>query len=231
MAQFCTKCGTALPEGMKFCLGCGAPVPDAAAPITPGPLAQPPVAPMAPTPMAAEPRLAPVAPAAAAPSKGSPVLKIVLIVVAVLIFFGVLSAGACVYFVYRAKQRVSQLEKQVQSSLPVSTDSTQVPASPDQTASVVDMAIPPYPGATVLGERSQLMGVAGFKVQQYVTTDSVDNVLAFYRDKLGPKAMVTQSGNQASLHVVRSNAVVNIAITVDKASGKTKITITSIGRQ
>jgi len=52
MAQFCTKCGTSLPEGMRFCTGCGAvidgpgvpapqatPPPDAFAPLAAAPSA------------------------------------------------------------------------------------------------------------------------------------------------------------------------------------------------
>ncbi|MGO8791612.1 MAG: hypothetical protein ACLQVL_30060 [Terriglobia bacterium] len=171
------------------------------------------------------------------PSKSSPVLKIVLIVVAVLIFFGMLSAGACVYFVYRAKQRVSQYEKQVRSSIAAQARASQpstepsAPASPERTSSVVDTGIPVYPGATALEGQNEVLGMAGFRLQQYTTSDSVDQVLAFYKDKLGPNAMVTQSGNQASVHVAGSNAAVTIAITVDNATGKTKIAITSIGKQ
>ncbi len=245
MAQFCTKCGTPLPEGMKFCLGCGAAIGQPVAPAAPGPLAPAPVAPMAPVPVspigevsiAAGPAVAPAAPVAAAPSKSSPVLKIVLIVVALLIFFGVLSAGACVYVVYRAKQRVSQYEKQVRSSIAAQAHTGQpstepsAPASSGQTSAVVDTGIPVYPGAVALEGQNEVLGMAGFKLQQYTTSDSVDQVLAFYKDKLGPNAMVTQSGNQASVHVVGSNAVITIAITVDNATGKTKIAITSIGKQ
>ena len=157
MAQFCTKCGTPLQEGMRFCLGCGAAIGASATPATPSPGVQPPVAPMAPLAVSpigevstgAAPALTPPV-----PSKSSPVLKIVLIVVAVLIFFGMLSAGACVYFVYRAKQRVSQYEKQVRSSIAAQARASQpstepsAPASPERTSSVVDTGIPVYPGAT-----------------------------------------------------------------------------------
>ena len=41
MAQFCTKCGTPLPEGMRFCTGCGAVIGEAAAPSTPAATAAP----------------------------------------------------------------------------------------------------------------------------------------------------------------------------------------------
>ena len=138
MAQFCTKCGTPLQEGMRFCLGCGAAIGASATPATPSPGVQPPVAPMAPLAVSpigevstgAAPALTPPV-----PSKSSPVLKIVLIVVAVLIFFGMLSAGACVYFVYRAKQRVSQYEKQVRSSIAAQARASQPSTEPSAPAS------------------------------------------------------------------------------------------------
>ena len=241
MAQFCTKCGTSLPEGMRFCTGCGAVIDG---PAMPAPQAAPPpdaFAPMAPAPsapmeQATEVVMAPsvpVVPAAPAPSKGSPVIKIVLIIVGVVMLLGMLLIGSCVYGVYRAKQRFKQFEKQVQTTFPPTpTGSSQAPIQPGEPGgAAVDTGVPAYPGAeTPEGQTGVVLGMAGLKMQQYTTSDSVDKVVAFYRDKLGPKAVVTQSGNQASVHVVGSNSVVNVAIAVDSASGKTKIVITSIGK-
>ena len=143
-------------------------------------------------PITGQPIPTPSAPATGAPAKNSPVLKIVLIVVAVLIFFGVLSAGACVYFVYRAKQRVNQFEKQVRACANERSGgylaNSRQPGTSDQPAtSVVDAGIPVYPGATAAEGPSQVLGMAGFKIQQYTTGDSVAQVVAFYKDKLGPK--------------------------------------------
>ena len=175
---------------------------------------------------------APVVPAAPAPSKGSPVMKIVLIIVGVMMLLGMLLIGSCVYGVYRAKQRFKQFEKQVQANLPPSTGSSQAPIQPGEPGgSAVDTGVPAYPGAeTPEGQTGVVLGMAGLKMQQYTTRDPVDKVVAFYKDKLGPNAVVTQSGDQASVHLVGSNSVVNVAIAVDSASGKTKIVITSIGK-
>jgi hypothetical protein len=74
------------------------------------------------------------------------------------------------------------------------------------------------------------VGVGGVKVQQYSTIDSVDKVLAFYKEKLGSRAMVTQSGGAALVQVVGSNGVINVTIAADGGSGKTKFTITSIAK-
>ncbi len=50
MAQFCSKCGNPLPEGMTFCIGCGAPVARPEAPVAQPWSPNPPVPPMAPLP-------------------------------------------------------------------------------------------------------------------------------------------------------------------------------------
>jgi len=238
MAQFCTKCGTPLQEGVRFCTGCGATIGEPTAPAAQAPLAQVPMAQVAPTPVVAPPGPAPVAPAAApAASSGSPILKIILAVVAVIMFLGLLSAGACVYMVYRAKQKVNQFEKQVHATFPTASGSPEVHAQPaapstapgQETAPVVDTAVPVYPGATGSEGGGQMsVGIGGVKVQQYTTSDSVDKVVAFYKEKMGPTAMVTQSGGSALVQVVGSNGVVNVAITTDSSSGKTKISISSI---
>jgi hypothetical protein len=159
-------------------------------------------------------------------------MKIVLIIVGVVMLFGILVIGSCVYGFYRARQRVRQFEKQVQTTFPVPTGSSQAPTQPGEPgASPVDTGVPAYPGAeTPEGQTGVVLGMAGLKMQQYTTRDPVDKVVAFYKDKLGPNAVVAQSGDQASVHLVGSNSVVNVAIAVDSASGKTKIVITSIGK-
>lgn len=225
MAQFCTKCGAPLGEGMKFCTGCGATIGAPAAPPARAPAPAVPV------------QAAPAPTAAAAAKSGSPVLKIVLIVLGVLILLGLLSAGACVYFMYRVKQRATQFEKQVQATFPTPAGTREVrtqpvapPAAPTPPAGpVVDTGVAIYPGATAWGGGSQMtMGGTAIKSQEYLTDDSVDKVLAFYKDKLGSTAMVTQSGGQARVQVFGTNGTTTIAIKPDPSTGKTKISINSI---
>ena len=236
MAQFCTKCGSPLGEGMNFCTACGA--------VSGGPLA--PAAPVqvgvVPAPVTVPGSAVPVGAARAAKS-GSPVLKIILIVVAVLIFFSLLSAGACVYFVYRAKQRVSQFEKQVRTTFPAPTGARQVPTQPGApveapgaapaqgTAPVIDIGALGYPGATPAEGSGQLnLGVGGVKVQQSTTSDPADTVVAYYKAKLGPNAMVNQTGGSTVVQLLGSNGMINVTIVADQSSGKTKITVSSIGK-
>jgi hypothetical protein len=164
-------------------------------------------------------------------------VKIVLVVVAVLILLGLLCAGACVYFMYRAKQGVAKLEKQAHVTFPMPAGTPEVhlrPAAPAAAPSppagpIVDTGVPTYPGATAIGGGGQMtMGTSAVKTQQYTTSDSVDKVVAFYKDKLGPTAMVTQSGGQALVQVAGTNGLINVAIAPDSSSGKTKISISNI---
>ncbi len=225
MAQFCTKCGSPMSEGMQFCTVCGATVGQASAPAPrpPAPAAPAPVAPLAPVP-------------GAKPASGSPIVKIILIVLAVFIFLGVLGMGACIYIGYRAKQRFNQFQKQVTTTFPMPSGTGAVPTQPGaptgsanvQTGPVVDTGIAVYPGATPVGQGTTLtMGTTTVKTQQYLSDDSVDKVVAFYKDKV-PDARVIQSGNQAAVQAFGSGGVLTIGISPDANSGKTKIAISNM---
>ena len=230
MAQFCTTCGTLIPEGMKFCTGCGATVGAAPAPAVASQAAAVPAA----VPMPGAVPGMRVAPAPAAKS-GSPVVKIVLIVLAVFIFLGLLMAGSCVYLVYRAKQRVTQFEKQARASFPVQTATPQATTPPPaagqaaspEAAPAIDLATLVYPGSTPKAGAS--VAVGGFQVQQYETDDPADKVLAYYKDKLGQKALVQETGNQAVLQMGEPNGLLTITIAHGDA-GKTNISVTRIGK-
>jgi OOP family OmpA-OmpF porin len=106
---FCTNCGAALSVGAKFCEMCGS-----------FPLGQKEGNSQA-TATAAAPRLQVVASPSTAqapgggsvqlPKCGSPLLKFVMIVVALLVFVLLLGMGSCAYVAYRAKQKANALEQ------------------------------------------------------------------------------------------------------------------------
>jgi len=217
-------------EGLSFCTSCGAPVaaPPAAAATAPPRSA----APAGPAPTGAAPAVA-----SAAGKSGSPILKIILVVVAVLIFFSLLGVGACVYVFYRAKQRVNQLKNEARITFPTSPGTQEVRSEPEaqkptrETTPTVDLEVPIYPDATpAAGGGEMSFGAGAFKVQQYLTDDSLDKVVSFYKDKMGPKALVQQSEGKALVQVAGSNGMVSITVAHDDASGKTKFTITRIGK-
>ncbi len=106
-AKFCNKCG-APSIGTAFCNKCGADLRSAnqtpqmaAVPVARSPL-PPPV-----------PALAQPMPAASVPAKGSPLTKILIGFAVVVITVGALAAGGVYYVVYRVKQKVHEVAREV----------------------------------------------------------------------------------------------------------------------
>lgn len=96
MAGFCRSCGSPLGDGQGFCAKCGAAV--AGTPVQAATPAQ-----------SAAPGVAAPGAASATASTGSPVVKIVLIIVGVLFLFGALGIGAVVYVGYRVRQKAREM--------------------------------------------------------------------------------------------------------------------------
>ena len=97
---FCTKCGAAL-GGAKFCTSCGAPVAS-------GPVVS--------TAATANPinTSATSAPA----TSSSPVVKILMIVLGIIVLVALLGLGTCVYVGYRAKKKVDEVQQAYKSNNP-----------------------------------------------------------------------------------------------------------------
>ena len=236
MAKFCTKCGSPLSDEVQFCTNCGASV--AAPPATPA--AAPPVAPPAAAPAVSA---APVAPESAAPAvaaapaakAGSPVVKIVLIVVGVLILLTALGIGSCVYVVYRLKQRGGTIIQSATSGrTSYGTPEVQIEkgGAGSEAEEVALKDVPPYPGATAT-EAGGNLGVAGFGIagQEYTTADAVDKVVAFYKEKLGKKLVIREAEGNASMTLnTGGGGMTTITVTRDEQAGQTKINIMRIGK-
>lgn len=93
MAAFCVNCGAPLAEGVKFCNKCGAAVQAApAAPVS--------VAPAAP-------------PSAPAPGGSNTIVKVIIGVLAVLMFLGLVVAGSCFYIGIRFKKKAHELSREM----------------------------------------------------------------------------------------------------------------------
>jgi len=100
MARFCTKCGSALGDDVRFCLQCGTPV------------ALPPPAAQAPAPRApAGAQAAGPAPGAAPTKSGNTALKIIVGLLAFFALVTLLGIGSCVYIGYRVRKRARELSQ------------------------------------------------------------------------------------------------------------------------
>jgi len=202
MDSFCTKCGAALSAGTKFCATCGAPTGPAAQPVTP----------------------AGQAPAPAAKSSGA--LKIILIVIAVFIGLGVLTAAAAMFGLWRVSKTVN-----IDRSGGVTISTPEGKISAGQTPAHVteaEVGAPIYPGA-ISAEGGIKFGAATGSMATYAfkTSDSMQQVLAFYRDKFGPKASVMETPAGAMVTSAKGdNEGIMVTIGRDESDGKTSIMIT-----
>lgn len=228
MARFCTQCGSPVEETLRFCPKCGAQLAAAAAPAQ-APAAQA-------TPTIGAPRGAAAAPPAAPPAKkGSPVLKIVLLVLGVFVLVGILSAAAGIYFLYKAKQKVSgmiEAAKTVSSAVGTPEVEIKKGGAGSAAAASATVDVPPYPGSTPTssGGGISLGSLGGVSGQEFETPDPVEKVLDFYKEKFGSKISIQQSEGTATFSLKVRNAVTTVTITRDEEAGKTKINIARMGK-
>lgn len=234
MARFCTKCGSAVGEGMQFCMNCGATLPTQ--PAAPGQAqAAPPARAAAPPP----PSVAPAGPSGVAPAPAakpaSPVLKIILVIVAIFAFITVASLGTCVYIGYKAKQRATQFAAAARRAA-ANMGSPEVHLEKGGAGTGGEMAatqeVPPYPGSTPTegGGNLSFGGMGGISGQEFVTDDPIDKVVAFYKDKLGSRITVQQSEGNAMFQLTSNRGLTTVTMTRDESAGKTKINIARIGK-
>jgi hypothetical protein len=208
---------------------CGKPLAAPPAPATATPTSA------APPPTAGEAAPGPAAVGAPGAQKGSPILKIIVAVLAFFFLLTVAGMATCVYVGYKAKQRVSQLAQAARSaSITVGTPETRLEKGGGAAgaATAVTEEVPPYPGATVApgGGSMTFGGAGGISTQLYVTDDTVDKVLAFYKEKLGSGAQIHESNGKAIIQVAAKNGLTTVTISRDEKAGKTRITIGRIGK-
>src|ERR1700693_869040 len=212
MANFCSKCGVELSPDTRFCQGCGAPTGFAAAPMS------------AALPAAAQVPVAPY-PAVTAPSSGT--LKLVLIIVGAIVCLGMLSVVAVMFGIWRVSRSVHvDRSGGVTISTPGGKISTGRTSSTHLTES--EVGAPIYPGA-IAEEGGFKLGAENGSMATYVfkTSDSVQQVLAFYRDKFGPKTSVIETP-QGGVVTAATNDNEGIMVTIghDESADKHSIATT-----
>ena len=201
MASYCAKCGSALSADTKFCASCGAPTDLGASPVT----------------------SADQGPAAAPKSGGA--LKVILIVIAVFVGLGVLTAAGAMFGLWRISKTVN-----IDRSGGVTVTTPEGKITAGQTPAHVTEAeagAPIYPGATSAEGGIKFGGASGsMATYAFKTSDSVQQVLAFYRDKFGPKVSVVETPDGALVTSSKNeNESVMVTIGRDESDGKTSITI------
>ncbi len=210
MASFCSKCGAALSPDTRFCQGCGAPTGFAAA------------APAGTTP-AGQVALAPAP--VTAPSTGT--VKVVLIIIGVIVGLGMLTAVAVMFGLWRISRSV-HVDRA--GGMTITTPAGKFSSGRTSTAhlSESEVGAPIYPGAVAEEGGFKLGGDSGtMATYVFKTSDSVQQVLAFYRDRFGPKTSVIETP-QGGIVTAAKNDDEGVMVTVgrDEHEDKTSIAIT-----
>lgn len=208
MAGFCSKCGAQVVPGAYVCSACGTPVPAA--------------------PAVAVPLQTAVPTAVPAPRQGTSALKIILIIVAVFVGLGILGAGAFGYMVWRAAHAIRMAANGEQLSL--STPGGSFTANTSETFSSSDLGTDIYPGATAAKGSMRMTLPTGTMVSAaYVTSDSKDQVVAFYKSKFGSANTTSFDSADGSVITYAKSQQESVVVTVtsnpSEFEGKTQIHI------
>lgn len=159
------------------------------------------------------------------PKSGPSALKVILIVLAILVGLGMIGAGIVAYGVYRVAKTV---HRDADGNISVNTPKGTFTANTSDTFTASDLGIAIYPGATQ-GKGGLRMNIAGKSMvsANFLTPDSPDKVIAFYKDKAGPTAqtMTTGNGGIITLQSGSNSITVTIMQSASENNGQTQITI------
>lgn len=162
--------------------------------------------------------------------KSSNVVKIVIAVAAVVVLLGILALGGMMYIGYRASRAVKVDE--AGKSVTIETPGGPVTFS-EKTACTREIpGVPIYPGAKVTdsGDEFTVGGKGTVTNAEYETTDSLDQVAAFYREQFGSKVHSMQSKEEAIFHMAREDAMTTVSITRDQENAVTRIAVSRIAK-
>jgi hypothetical protein len=205
VANFCAKCGAEQSSDKQFCTACGAPAAVTAAVAMP---AQQAVVP---------------------PKSGSSALKIILIIVAVLVGLGILGAGAVGFTVWRIARAVHVSGSGPNSQVSLNLPGGAITANTTENFSASDLGTDIYPGAQPgKGSMRMTMPSGSMVSAVFVTSDPKDQVVSFYKGKLGSDASVFDYASSASLSLNKGkqeSIMVTITSSPAQYDGKTQIHI------
>jgi hypothetical protein len=167
-------------------------------------------------------------PASAQPrAGGSSALKIVLIIVAVFAFLAMMVVGVIGYGVWRVSRAVHVNRATGETTISTSSGTFSANTSPKFTADELGTDI--YPGAQPgKGGLRMTLPTGPMVSASFLTSDSKDQVIAFYKNKFGSQAMTVDTGDGAVLTVNKSkqdSLMLTITQKPSQFDGKTQIHI------
>jgi hypothetical protein len=142
------------------------------------------------------------------PKKGPSALKIVLIIVAIFVGLGIIGAGIAGYGVYKLAKS---------GNLRTST----------QPVTAADLGVPLYPGAEQKVNVRMTIAGKDTLTATFLTSDSKDQVIAFYQSNLGPDAKFQTNNNGGTFMLDKGSGdtIVTVSQSPNLEGGKTQIVI------
>jgi hypothetical protein len=200
VASFCTKCGAQVPSDKQFCASCGA---------------------------AAPAQTSAVQPTTAPAKSGGSAVKIILIIVAVIVGLGLIGVGVAGYTVYRVSRAIHG--NGTTNTMTITTPEGKVNLNTNETYSASDLGTDIYPGAqSIHGGMRMELPTGSMVTGVFVTSDSKDQVVAFYKTKFGSGASTFDTSDGAILTLPKGqqeSVMVTITAKPSQNNGKTKVVI------
>ncbi len=158
----------------------------------------------------------------APPKPGNTVLKIVLIVVGVFVLLGVLVAAVIGFGAYKLSKAVN-LHKD--GGVRISTPGGDITAGDSVSVSIADLGLPDYPGAHRSAGGMRMKTPSGsLMTATFTMADSVEDVVGFYKGKMGEAASVVETGSGTMLTGGGSGHEKKV-VTITRDGNHTKIAI------
>jgi len=142
------------------------------------------------------------------PKKGPSALKIILIIVGIFVGLGLIGLGVLGFGVYKLAKS---------GNLKTST----------QPVTAAELGVPLYPGAEQKANVSMTIAGKDVLTATFLTSDSKDQVIAFYQSNLDPSAKYTPNNNGGSfiLDKASGDVIVTVSQSPSLEGGKTQIVI------
>ena len=169
----------------------------------------------------------PPQPGVAAPkSGGSSAVKIILIIVGVFVCLGILAAGVVGYGIWRVSRAVHNYSA---NGVTINTPGGAITSNPVKTYTADELGIDIYPGAQpTKGGLNMTLPTGSMLAANFVTSDSKDQVVAFYKGKVGSNAATMDTADGAYINWNKStkdSVVISITQKSNQSDGKTQIHI------
>ena len=166
--------------------------------------------------------------AAAGGGGGSTVVKIILIVVGIIVFFVILVVAVIGYLGYRAVHAVREAEHGGKITIPGSNGGS-FSVNSSKSYSAEELGTDIYPGATpTVGGMKMNLPTGSWVQSVFLTSDSKDQVISYYKDKFGSDGSLMEAGEGAILTLKKSEkdtVMVTVTAPTSLTDNKTKIAI------